>query len=112
MLHWEQGKCITDARELDQLVLGFDEHEKLVVSPLKVYLKGTHIWICAANQSHLDPQSNKYIRPFDECAEAFEALEQLHGHLVSPFHDVEAFLCPGTRCNQSFSSLSGMLQHL
>jgi len=112
MLHWEQGKCITNARELDLLVLRFDEKEKLVVPALKGHLKGTHIRICSANQSHYDRQSNNYICPFDDCGEAFEALELLDRHLLSPFHYVEAFRCPGSRCNQRFSSLSGMLLHV
>lgn len=112
ILHWEQGECITNARELDRLVLRFDEHEKLVVPALKGHLKGTHVRICSANQSHFDRLSNNYICPFDDCGEAFEALELLDRHLVSQFHDVKAFRCPGTSCNQSFSSLSGMLRHV
>jgi hypothetical protein len=97
MLHWEQGKCIANARELDLLVLRFDEHEKLVVPALKGHLKGTHIRICSAHQSHFDRRSNNYIYSSDDCGEAFEALELLDRHLVSPFHDVEAFRCPGSR---------------
>jgi len=83
-----------------------------VVPALKGHLKGTHIRICSAHQSHFDRRSNNYVYSFDDCGEAFEALELLDRHLVSPFHDVEAFRCPCSRGNQRFSSLSGMPQHV
>jgi hypothetical protein len=38
--------------------------------------------------------------------------ELINGHLASPFHDVEAFRCPGATCDRTFSSLSSMLQHV
>jgi hypothetical protein len=91
MEHWEAGNCITNARELDCLVLRFPENEKIIVPALKGHLKGTHVRICSANQGHFDRRSSKYICPFDDCEEAFEALKLLDGHLASPFHDVEAF---------------------
>jgi hypothetical protein len=112
MLHWEEGKCITNGRELDRLTLRFTEHEKIVVTALKGHLKGTHARICSANESHFDRRSNKYVCPFDDCGEAFEVFELINGHLASPFHDVEAFRCPGATCDRTFSSLSSMLQHV
>jgi hypothetical protein len=112
MLHWEKGKCITNGRELNRLTLRFSEHEKLVVSAMKGYLKGTHSRICSVDQSHFNRRFGRYVCPFDDCGEAFEVLESLDGHLASPFHDVEAFQCPGATCDKTFSSLSGMLPHV
>jgi len=96
MQHWEKGKCITNAQELDRLVLRFTEQEKIIVPTLKGYLNGTHAQICSANPSHFDRCSGKYICPFDGCGRAFESLELLDGHLASPFHDVESFQCPSS----------------
>lgn len=33
-------------------------------------------------------------------------------HLLSPFHDVKAFICPGQECRQLFVNLSGLVAYV
>jgi len=46
------------------------------------------------------------------CPKSFKAVHGVKAHLESPAHQARLYECPSSGCQDTFPSLSGLLQHL
>ncbi|KAI9881287.1 MAG: hypothetical protein M1830_005573 [Pleopsidium flavum] len=111
LVHLESGNCDcgTTRDELNRLALRCPFSSRYVVRGREEHLRQGQTYR-RARPSHYNSRTHYYECPW--CNFSGKSLYNLDMHLLSPVHDVKAFICPDADCRQLFVNLSGLVAHV
>lgn len=111
LFHLESGncECRTTRDALNRLALGCHTSNRFVVRGREEFLQQGQSYR-RARQSHFNPRTQYWECPW--CNFSGTSFHGLDMHLLSPVHDVKAFICPNQYCRQQFVNLSGLVAHV
>ncbi len=111
LVHLESGNCYcgTTRDDLNRLALRCPSSNRYVVRGRAEYLRQGQSYR-RARQSHYNSRTHYYECPW--CNFSGTSFYNLDMHLLSPVHDVKAFICPDADCRQLFVNLSGLVAHV
>lgn len=109
--HLESGNCSCkiSCDMVNLLALRCPSSNRYVVRGREEFLRRGQSYR-RARQSHYNPRTQYYECPW--CNYSGASLYDLDMHLMSPVHDVKAFICPDPDCRQLFVNLSGLVAHV
>jgi len=108
IIHWEASTCLIARHQVNLLLLSVPGNERIVDHGLmQRFLRQKNR---SASPSDLDTSTGCYICRY--CGSRFLSLAGLDQHVASPVHDPRIFACPSADCDNSFTSLSALAQHV
>lgn len=111
LVHLEAGNCgcHTTRDDLNRLALQCHTSNRFIVRGREDFLRQGQAFR-RARQSHFNPRTHYWECPW--CNFSGASFQGLDMHLLSPIHDVKAFICPDQDCRQLFVNLSGLVAHV
>lgn len=111
LVHLESGNCScrTTRDNLNRLALGCHTSNRFVVRGREEFLRQGQTYR-RARQSYFNPRTQYFECPW--CNFSGTSFHGLDLHLLSPVHDVKAFICPDQYCRQQFVNLGGLVAHV
>ena len=111
LFHLESGNCgcHTTRDDLNRLALACHTSNRFVVRGREEFIRQGQSYR-SARQSYFNPRTQYWECPW--CNFSGTSFHGLDMHLLSPTHDVKAFICPDRDCRQLFVNLSGLVAHV
>lgn len=111
LVHLESGNCgcRTTRDGLNRLALGCYTSSRFVVQGREEILRQGQSYR-RGRQSDFNRRTQYWECPW--CNFSGTSFRGLDMHLLSPVHDLKAFICPGQECRQQFVNLSGLVVHV
>ncbi|EJD40337.1 hypothetical protein AURDEDRAFT_91029 [Auricularia subglabra TFB-10046 SS5] len=107
-LHLESGHCVSGMTRADvnQRVIELDRG-RVITDPSRLLTNGTTTKYRATSQAWNGHAWECYL-----CHAQLSSRGALDNHLNSPRHEQKMYICPGPKCGQRFTTLSGLMQHI
>lgn len=111
LFHLEAGNCAchTTRDDLNRLAMQCHTSNRFIVRGRENFLRQGQAFR-RARQSYFNPRTHYWECPW--CNFSGASFHGLDMHLLSPIHDVKAFICPDQDCRQLFVNLSGLVAHV